>query len=985
EMEEIKYKYVIYQKSWKGTYVDFEGDGPRHNRTLNTTLNDQYDIWTNSSKHVIYSLKDFAFVDVIYSTINSKNIKDKIMQYQSLRKSQPNITAAATNFEFIYNCLLDAKRKEQRLFLCVLLAYCVTQKNNSHQNMLPPHFQSADLIEILENVQQDTLPSDVLGIMAPVISVLVQHCIRYRSFEWIKLFKSAHILDPHYTFVDIITRTTFNGELNEFFNHWKKYAKPYIKGINEKAYVKLSIWLINMCNTMQTLFAVWKDIDHSSMVDQNIRKYFLERIKLNIRQDDPNGLFNNFNRVPADLQEEASEFFKARVLELLSVRLCEWTESNLKSIENLLLDKKMKWKREQSLKALENISRSKDLNLLDIFVKLLSVWLKGANFSDNKNPKIPIICKSWFESVLARLNDSISDEGKFVSRIFEYLSQIYSLIGERRNLYNELANIASMRVKQCSEVRILQATASVFSLNENVVNQFVEIAQGQLKQSVVAADEQLVEKIKCICGKPKPKELNVQNKLCERLLCYIMTELQKRFTPPSTFEHHLDLLKSRKFWQLIFNAKGQVSALQTHPHVQQIRVAISQLANMVAEKTIAIQLLQSILKYNDDELSTYFDHSSTKKKLTNVTVSKSDIVAIRKQCQAYEFTLNELRVYYEVFCPISKVSDVNGYISNIDSESKRLFQITLKDTLSPDHWEFHKDTMGMAKKAFKFAGSRTFANVFDKHINDETEILTVEIVSNKILPATFDEYIQLCKQYKGKDWEKLKCTEASYLWKGVVDVGAELELMGEFVRLDKNQKNFVSTLERLASVPEWIKRLEQLVTIVEIFKVPHNQSNNDWLTKSRQILQDDILTLGKLHSFFDVLNNHVTLIDNENNWPLIKELSEAGEFLEFLQTIAEHDIKNLINGVDDFNDERLNQEDTVASLIQVQQILLQLMNKAEKLTIKKFLAELAAINNSNPTLASKITLCSSCNMALQNMYKNISNRGEVTKEKIKNA
>ncbi|CAG8439539.1 3367_t:CDS:10 [Acaulospora colombiana] len=989
DMPEIKYKYAIIKQSliWRSSVV-YEGETELQNRTLVITSNDQYDMWINNAEHYIHTIRDFAFVTVIYSTVNQKNIKDKIMQYQLLRKNHPVHTDSATNIQFLHHCLLEAKTKESRLFLCVLLAYYNIQKNGHYQDKLPPHFPSADLIESLETVQQDTLPSDVLGIMPSVVSMVVQHNIIQKSFAWIRIFKSAHILDPHYSFVESIIRVPYNDiDLDDFLKKWNKHARPYMKRVDERAYSKLARWLINICNTMQTLITVWKDID---VVDPQIQRYFLERVRLNIRQDNASALYNNFKQLPADCQKEASEFFKTRVHELLRYSRSEWNEADLKSIEKLLLENNMFWDKESFLIALENISTSKDFNLLNIFVKQFGLWLKGISYAEHKNPKIPIICKSWFDSILARLNEKFNsstiNSDRFIFKVFEYLSQLYALVGERKTLYDDLSRIANIRVKQCSGSRILSATILISNLHQNVINQFVAIVKAELKQSIVAADAQLMQKIKFICGNEKNKDLNIPNALCEELLCYIMTELQKLFTPPTTLEQLQDFLKSKDFWKLIFNARGQVSRLHAHPHIQQIRVEISKLASVVAEKTITIELLQLILKYDNDELYTFFDFSSTKKRLTGVFVSKSDIATIRKQCRTYENTLTVLRTYYENFCPISKVSDVNEYIANIDNESKRSFQITIKDTLSPDHWEFHKDTIDMSKESYKFAGSQTFANVFDKHIYAETEVLTVENVTKRIMPVVFEEYAKLCIQYKGKDWEKLKCTEATYLWKNVRDVGAEIDFMKEFVRLDKSQKNFVGTLSRLASLPEWIKRLDQLSTIVEIFQLPNGPKNeNDWLKKSLQILQDDILTLGKLNSFFDFLNKNVSSIDSEKIWPLIKELSEAGEFLEFLRTIAEHDIKNLINGVDDFNDERLNQEDTVASLIQVQQLLHQLMNKAGNMTIIKFLNELAAINSANPTLASKITLCSSCNMALQNMYKNISNRGEVTKEKIRNA
>ncbi|CAG8622504.1 10299_t:CDS:10 [Gigaspora margarita] len=75
--------------------------------------------------------------------------------------------------------------------------------------------------------------------------------------------------------------------------------------------------------------------------------------------------------------------------------------------------------------------------------------------------------------------------------------------------------------------------------------------------------------------------------------------------------------------------------------------------------------------------------------------------------------------------------------------------------------------------------------------------------------------------------------------------------------------------------------------------------------------------------------------------------------------------------IDDFSDERLIQEDTVSSLIQVKQLVVQLMNKANK--IDEFLRVIQKISQENPSLPNK------------SPFRNISNRGEVTKEKIQNA
>ncbi|RHZ83844.1 hypothetical protein Glove_87g84 [Diversispora epigaea] len=507
---------------------------------------------------------------------------------------------------------------------------------------------------------------------------------------------------------------------------------------------------------------------------------------------------------------------------------------------------------------------------------------------------------------------------------------------------------------------------------------------------VPLTDVRLLDKIRSICGNTNTDRidiLKINSDLSEQLIFNIMTKLQSHYIPPLTSEHLLNLLDSGQFWKLIFRAEGHVENLHKHPHVQQIRDDFNQLASLIFEKTIDIKSLQLILRYTDTELFTYFDCPNLKKKLNTVFVSKTDISDVRKQCKNYGSTLNKLRIYYEIFCPAENVSDVQEYLLKIDTESKMLSQIRLKDVISPEHWEFHSETIEMARKVYGFAESQTFGNIFNSLLSEVAEMLTVEDITKTILTKALERFAQLCKQYKGQDWEKLKCSDAASLWKDVTNVELELKLMENYVALSKNKKNYdnlVKTLKRLVSVPFWVVRLEQLSTIIEIFDVPHEK---DWLIKSRHILQDDILTLGKLNNFFDYLNGNLSKIDSDTCWSLIKELSEAGDFLEFLKRISKHDIKNLINGVDDFNDERLIQEDAVASLIQVQQLLLQLMNKVKSkdISIKKFLADLAAINSDNPTLVGKITLCLSCNMALQNMYKNISNRGEVTKEKIQNA
>ena len=115
----------------------------------------------------------------------------------------------------------------------------------------------------------------------------------------------------------------------------------------------------------------------------------------------------------------------------------------------------------------------------------------------------------------------------------------------------------------------------------------------------------------------------------------------------------------------------------------------------------------------------------------------------------------------------------------------------------------------------------------------------------------------MCKQLK--EWDKLKCSDASLLWKNVTNVDAELDLMEGYSKNYRNQK-FVKTLDHLSKIPHWIERLERLEKVVEIFNVPHNE--DDWLSKSIRILKDVSLQLDQINHFFEYLDRNLSIVNN---------------------------------------------------------------------------------------------------------------------------
>ncbi|GBB91806.1 hypothetical protein RclHR1_01920010 [Rhizophagus clarus] len=983
--EEIQYKYAIHVTksifNGREEKILHEGNGSQDNRILNIERSDQFDIWNNNDQlPCLYDIRDFAFVDYIYDSIKVSNLKNKVMDYQHILSLYNEYTIRVSNLHFITK-RIDDNDYVKRIFLCLLLGYYTSWKQGLQ---LPNKFPSELLLHALEGYKQEMLPSNTRDQMYTAIITLIQHNAFYTRFEWLNIFTIAAEIDPHYAFIDYLRFLKYSDNLLASFIKEVKIIKPYIEHIKLENYVKIAKWLIQLCNSMDYLFKLWKDVLlHNNELDKNIFRLLIERVREIISHDDVVALESHFKGLPIDCRHDLSEVFRSRILLLLEIPVRKWTKEDTTAIGNLLHDGNLNWYRDEVIRSLELISQSNASELLNVFPELLDNWFRN-DFSD-KEKRIPKICITWFKNLLIKLDTSTSikntsNESNLVFSIFMQLECIYPLLGQRKNIWQDLITIAIERVKACSASRIFGATKFLIEIKEQEIRMlFLDMIKEIINNTVQQINDQLINTIFTICD-CKGRTLEVPDSMSEEILYYIMDKLQSQPSASNPSQLYLNILKAEQFWNIILRATGNIKKLHSNPYVQRVKMTINELCVLLREKTIDIQLLQQLLEYPDEKLFQVFDAAVSKKKaIGDVIISRDEIAKLKKLCVNYQLQLDILYKFYTGFCSFSQVTDVNDYIQDLNQRMPNSNKLNLKQVLSSDFWAFHKNTLGSARNCYKFHQSQSFRNIFESCIQVNDSVIKVEHISLYLIPAVLKKFDDVSKQFK--QWEKLKISEASLFWKNVENVSSELDLM-EIYKGHKNQR-LVQTLDHLSKISHWTERLEELKTVVKLFEVPHN--NDDWLARSIRTLKDDSVKLSQINNFFIQLDKNLTNV-NQDCWKLIKELSNADDFISFLKEIVEHDIKNLINGVDDLSDERLIQEDTVSSLIQVKQFLLPLMNKKNKMKdIASFLDALSNVIKKNSTLGEKIALCNSSNMALRNMYKNISNRGEVTKEKIKNA
>ncbi|PKC14796.1 hypothetical protein RhiirA5_495093 [Rhizophagus irregularis] len=991
--KEIQYKYAIHANksifNSREEKILHEGNGSKDNRILNIERNDQFDIWINNDQLHLHDIRDFAFVDYIYNSIKASNLKNKVMDYQHILFLHEEFTIRVSNLHFITKHI-DDNDNVKRLFLCLLLGYHTSWKHGLQQ--LPNEFPSELLLHALEGYKQEILPSNTKDRMYMAIITLVQHNAFHMRFEWLNIFTIAAEVDPRYDFIDYLNFLKYSNE-NLLANFIKevKIIKPYIKHIKLENYVKIAKWLIQLCNTnsMNYLFKLWNDILlHNNELDKAIIRHLIVRVREIISHDDAVALESHFTELPKDCRRDFSEVFQFRILLLLESPNRKWTKEDITAIGKLLHNESLNWRRDEVIRSLELISKSNVLELLNIFPDLLDNWFRN-DFSD-KEKRIPKICITWFKNLLTKLDMNTStstnskkssNESNFVFSVFTQLECIYPLLGQRKNVWQNLTALAIERIRACSESRIFGTTKFLFKIKEQEIKiLFLDMIKDIINNTVQQINDQLIITIFTICDCKLGRTLEVPSSTGEEILFHIMNRLQSQSPTSNPSQSYLNILKNGQFWSIILRATGNVKKLHSNSCVQHVKITINELGVLLREKTIDVKLLQQLFEYSDDKLFQIFDAAVSKKKsIGDVIISQDEIVELKKLCTNYQLQLDILYKFYTGFCSISQVTDVNDYIQDLKQRMPNSNKLNLKQVLSSEFWTFHEKTLESARNCYKFHQSQTFRNIFESCIQVDDTITKVEYISQYLIPNALKKFDDISKQFK--QWEKLQISDAALFWKNVKNVNSELDLMEGF-KGNKNQR-LVQTLDHLSKIPHWIERLGELKTVVKLFEVPHN--NDDWLARSIRTLKDDSVKLSQINSFFIQLDKNLSNV-NQDCWKMIKELSNADDFIGFLKEIAEHDIKNLINGVDDLSDERLIQEDTVSSLIQVKQFLLPLMNKKNKMKdIASFLDALSNVVKKNSTLGEKTALCSSNNMALRNMYKNISNRGEVTKEKIKNA
>ncbi|CAG8454740.1 3615_t:CDS:1, partial [Acaulospora morrowiae] len=103
--------------------------------------------------------------------------------------------------------------------------------------------------------------------------------------------------------------------------------------------------------------------------------------------------------------------------------------------------------------------------------------------------------------------------------------------------------------------------------------------------------------------------------------------------------------------------------------------------------------------------------------------------SIREKYRDHEQTVEYLDSFYMRYCPSDKVLDVKDYIQDLTDQKNLWDHISLNETQSPNYFAYHRTSMEISVRVYKYNKSQTFYNVFENRIQASIDGIDVENVA----------------------------------------------------------------------------------------------------------------------------------------------------------------------------------------------------------------------------------------------------------------
>lgn len=457
-----------------------------------------------------------------------------------------------------------------------------------------------------------------------------------------------------------------------------------------------------------------------------------------------------------------------------------------------------------------------------------------------------------------------------------------------------------------------------------------------------------------------------------------------------------NILSAHDLWQCVLTASGKKrEELWKEEHVIKARKIILHLKNLVLTKSIKLNLFKKLQGHRELCLGFFTilqeDENKDGKKEWQQITDEIQIMEhnmsltvgvfihakqnILKGNRCVEFCLKSL-----------KEADHKFHEGDVNIEEAR--DLINNDEMLQHMWELSKNLKEMVQ-------SEVFWNIFSQIEENKHDLgidTTETEMENLQMGCSFLNYLSTEVQTRYREfWLPLLlgkdvCMSVLQNNMGNVNILKELE-RAEAICHCTATADVQQAFKMYSKFDEQREKVFLMSKVLNVFgiDVMNDKKYQGAISEYEKLLGDfEDLTLLQISSSLKLVEDILNIVD-DNMLPIFKELKKASVLIDFLQTVVDEDIRNLIDAVEEHSEQYVR-ESTVSDLIEIKRFLQPLLKKTFNGNILEFFNVMKNSKEKSgiKRIEQKIHECSSNLHSLKALYNHVANRGEHTKEVIEN-
>ena len=460
-------------------------------------------------------------------------------------------------------------------------------------------------------------------------------------------------------------------------------------------------------------------------------------------------------------------------------------------------------------------------------------------------------------------------------------------------------------------------------------------------------------------------------------------------------------------WFEILKANGHIYELKKNQKYLSVDNAARWFQSAVASGELRMGFIKSLkAKYDVDELAVFCtvekdseDHHKKSK------IQLGQLFNEHESCLLEFMKLESLlRVCSETTRHLVKLDDIELFVQQVNRLKAARDGTYLHEMMNDKYWEPFSSLRAPSQAIYNLRNSLLFRNVARLCLRQSLAGIEIsQTTDGKVIPKksvvevantlsrkAVNMFVDACKPLFDKDAE-ISLESADELWDEIRDNEGTFENEIDFVErystrgpVTQEQRNNLrkylqlpvleikvsESLAALKAVGIWQDENNEFIQTLNAFQLLVNDKSSS-IAKVAEAMEGDVKRLDKLLDEVETMN-------------VISEIGKARDLLEFSRGKAKEDMTVLIDAVEEHFEQLVNVTEAIVSdLIEVHRFLRTIF-KAEKIDPLDFLEMVKVGLQNSKGMAVKINVCR-CNIhSLNNLYMNLANRGEMTKETIAN-